>query len=83
LKRKSKNNIKIKSELGDGSYDNTRISNIYKRKRIKPSIKKRMYGRRWMISETVFSSIKRIFGGHVSATRFQHGKRDDFKSVFV
>jgi hypothetical protein len=44
---------------------------------------KRMYGRRWMISETVFSSIKRIFGGHVSATRFQHGKRDDFKSVFV
>jgi hypothetical protein len=41
LKRKSKNNIKIKSELGDGSYDNTRISNIYKRKRIKPSIKVR------------------------------------------
>jgi len=42
LKRKSKNNIKIKSALGEGSYNNMRISNIYKRKKkIKPSIKVR------------------------------------------
>ena len=33
--------------------------------------KKRKYGKRWM-AETVFSSIKRIFGEYVSATRFQN-----------
>lgn len=33
--------------------------------------KKRKYGHRW-ISETVFSTIKRTFGEHVSATRFQN-----------
>ena len=33
---------------------------------------KRMYGKRWMAKETVFSSIKRMFGEYVSATRFQN-----------
>ena len=33
--------------------------------------KKRKYGQRWM-TETVFSSIKRMFGEYVSATRFQN-----------
>ena len=33
--------------------------------------KKRTYGQRWII-ETVFSAIKRMFGEHVSATRFQN-----------
>lgn len=31
---------------------------------------KRKYGRRW-IAETAFSTMKRTFGEHVSATRFQ------------
>jgi outer membrane protein assembly factor BamA len=29
-------------------------------------------GKRWMAKETVFSSIKRMFGEYVSATRFQN-----------
>ena len=33
--------------------------------------KKRKYGQRWM-AETVFSSIKRMFGEYISATRFQN-----------
>ena len=33
--------------------------------------RKRKYGYRWM-SETAFSSIKRMFGEHTSATRFQN-----------
>ncbi len=33
--------------------------------------KKRRYGQRWM-AETAFSSIKRMFGEYVSATRFQN-----------
>jgi len=33
--------------------------------------KKRKYGYRWM-SETAFSSIKRMFGEHISATKFQN-----------
>ena len=33
--------------------------------------KKRRYGQRW-IAETVFSSIKRMFGEYVSATRFDN-----------
>ena len=33
--------------------------------------KKRKYGKRW-IAETIFSSIKRMFGEYVSATRFQN-----------
>jgi transposase len=33
--------------------------------------KKRKYGQRWM-SETVFSTIKRMFGEHTSATRFEN-----------
>ena len=33
--------------------------------------KKRGYGKRWM-AETAFSSIKRMFGEYVSASRFQN-----------
>ena len=33
--------------------------------------KKRKYGKRW-VAETAFSSIKRTYGEHVSATRFQN-----------
>jgi hypothetical protein len=33
--------------------------------------KKRKYGSRWM-AETVFSSIKRMFGEYISAIRFQN-----------
>ncbi len=41
------------------------------------------YGYRWMAKETSFSSIKRMFGEYVSATRFQTGKRDDNKDIIV
>ena len=33
--------------------------------------KKKRYGQRW-IAETAFSPIKRVFGEHVSAFRFQN-----------
>ena len=33
--------------------------------------KEKRYGQRW-ITGTVFSSIKRMFGQHTSATRFQN-----------
>lgn len=47
--------------------------------------KKRNYGHRWMAKETAFLSIKRMFGEHTSATRFQNmdGKRDDDKGIVV
>jgi hypothetical protein len=32
---------------------------------------KRKYGHRWIAAETVFSTIKRTFGEHVSANRFK------------
>lgn len=44
--------------------------------------KKRKYGQRW-VAETVFSSIKRMFGEHVFATWFQIGKRDDNEGIVV
>ncbi len=30
------------------------------------------YGKRWMMAETAFSSIKRSFGEYASATKFQN-----------
>ncbi len=36
-----------------------------------------------MAKETAFSSIKRMFGEYISATKFQIGKRDDNESIFV
>ena len=99
---KRKDNIKIKSPLGDGSYYSEKNFNYLQKKKIKPAIKvrknstilrknnslrnrevysqlkdllkwkkRKRYGRRW-IAETVFSSIKRMFGEHISATRFQN-----------
>jgi hypothetical protein len=113
LKRKSNNDIKIKSALGDGAYDSNENFKYLQKKRIQPGIKvrknsiissknniirnrevecqtrdllkwkkKKRYGLRWIV-ETVFSSIKRMFGEYTSATRFQIGKRDDDKSIFV
>jgi hypothetical protein len=41
---------------------------------------KRMYGHRW-IAETVFSSIKRMFGEYVSATRFQNMVKETMMRV--
>jgi hypothetical protein len=100
--KRSKNNIKIESASGDGSYDSNESFKYFQEKKIKPAIKarknsiilrknnslrnrevysqlkdlfkwkiKRRHGRRW-IAETVFSSIKRMFGEHISATRFQN-----------
>jgi transposase len=37
--------------------------------------KKRKYSHRW-IAETAFSTIKRIFGEHVSVTRFQNMEKE-------
>ncbi len=95
-------NIKIKSALGDGSYDSNENFKYLQKKRIKPAIKvrknsiissknnnirnreakfqtrdllkwkkRRRYGQRWIV-ETVFSSIKRMFGEYTSATKFQN-----------
>ena len=95
-------NIKIKSTLGDGSYDSNDNFEYLQKKRIKPAIKvrknsiissknnnirnreakfqtrdllkwkkRRRYGQRWIV-ETVFSSIKRMFGEYASATKFQN-----------
>jgi hypothetical protein len=106
LKRNGNNNIKIKSTLGDGSYDSNENFKYLQKKRIMPCIKvrknsiissknnkirnrevegqtrdllkwkkKRKYGQRW-IAETVFSSIKRMFGEHTSAIRFQNMVKD-------
>jgi hypothetical protein len=38
---------------------------------------------RWMAEKTAFSSIKRMFGEYVMATRFQIGKRDDVEGIPV
>ncbi len=106
-------NIKTKSFIGDGAYDNNENFKYLKEKRIQPIIKvkrnsiassknnkirnrevgfqikdyqkwkkKRKYGQRWM-AETVFSSIKRMFGEYTSAIRFQIGKRDNNKDIVV
>ena len=41
------------------------------------------YGQRWIV-ETVFSSIKRMFGEYVYSVRLKkYGTRDDAKSVIV
>ncbi|MGB8025498.1 MAG: IS5/IS1182 family transposase, partial [Nitrososphaeraceae archaeon] len=34
--------------------------------------KKRKYGHRWMMAETAFSSLKRMFGEYTYATKFQN-----------
>jgi len=96
------NNIKIKSSLGDGSYDSNENFKCLQNKGIRPAIKvrknsiislknnrlrngevysqlkdllkwkkRRIYGKRWM-AETVFSSIKRMFGVYVSAIKHQN-----------
>jgi IS5 family transposase len=44
--------------------------------------KKRKHGQRWMV-ETVFLSIKRMFGEYTSTTRFQIGKRDGNEGIVI
>jgi hypothetical protein len=56
------------------SPKNNRLRNMEVRLQAKDLLKwkkKRKYGQRWM-AETTFSSIKRMFGEYVSATRFQN-----------
>ena len=100
--KRNNNNIKIKSALGDGSYDSNENFKYLQKKMIQPGIKVRKnsiisfknnslrnrdsysqskdllkwkkstkYGRRW-IAETVFSSMKRTYGEHVSAIKYQN-----------
>jgi IS5 family transposase len=54
-----KNNILRNIEV------NSQITDLLKWK------KSRKYGSRWIADETVFSSIKRMFGEHTLAIRFQ------------
>jgi hypothetical protein len=56
------------------STKNSKTRNGEARRQAKDFLKwkrKRKYGHRWM-AETVFSSIKRMFGEHVSSTKFQN-----------
>ena len=56
------------------SHKNSKTRNDEVRQQTKDFLKwkrKRRYGHRWM-AETAFSSIKRMFGEHVSSTRFQN-----------
>jgi hypothetical protein len=100
--KRNDDDTKIKSALGDGSYDSNENFPYLQKKRIRSEIKvrknsvissknnnvrnrevkfqtsdllkwkkKRKYGNRWM-AETVFSSIKRIFGEYVSAIKYQN-----------
>ncbi len=41
------------------------------------------YGYRWMAKETAFSSIKRMFGEHVVATRFQNMVKEMMLKVSI
>ena len=56
------------------SSKNNRLRNIEVLRQTKDLLKwkkKRKYGHRWM-AETAFSTMKRMFGEYVSATRFQN-----------
>jgi len=44
--------------------------------------KKRRYGKRWM-AETAFSSIKRTYGEHVSATKFKNMVKEMIMKVYL
>ncbi len=73
-KKKIRPSIKVKKN-SIISCKNNKIRNIEVSSQIKDLFKwkkKRKYGYRWMAKETVFSSIKRMFGEYVSATRFQN-----------
>lgn len=71
--KKIKSGIKVRKN-SIISPKNNRLRNREVRLQIKDLLKwkkKRKYGHRWM-SETAFSSMKRMFGEYVSATRFQN-----------
>ena len=64
----------IKVRKNPVSPKNNRLRNWESRLQTKDLLRwkaKRKYGHRW-IAETAFSSIKRMFGEHASATRFQN-----------
>jgi IS5 family transposase len=72
-KKKIQPGIKVKKN-SIISCKNNRLRNREVSSQIKDLFKwkkKREYGHRWM-AETIFSSIKRMFGEYVSATRFQN-----------
>jgi hypothetical protein len=43
------------------------------------------YGYRWMVVENVFSTMKRMFGEHVTSKKYptKHGKGDASKGIIV
>lgn len=60
------------------SSKSNRMRNIEVRRQTKDFLKwkkKKRYGQRW-IAETAFSSVKRMFGEHASASRFQNMARE-------
>ena len=66
--------IKVRKNSIVSLKNNNRLRNKEVSSQIKDLFKwkmKRRYGHRWMV-ETVFSSIKRMFGEYISATRFQN-----------
>ena len=72
-KKKIKPGIKVRSN-SIVSITNNRLRNKEVRLQTKDLLKwkkKRKYGQRWM-SETAFSAIKRMFGEHALATRYQN-----------
>lgn len=72
--KKIRPGIKVIRKNSIISSGNNRLRNREVKLQSKDLLKwktKRKYGHRWM-SETAFSTIKRMFSEHVSATRFQN-----------
>ena len=66
--------IKVKRDSNISTKKNNKIRNRevgFQLKDYHKWKKKREYGQRWMV-ETVFSSVKRMFGEYASAIRFQN-----------
>jgi hypothetical protein len=68
--------IKIrKNSITSTKNTNTRNKEVISQQYFDRWKKKRKYGHRWM-AETVFSSLKRMFGEYTYATRFQNMMKD-------
>jgi hypothetical protein len=82
--------IKIRRKNSIVSPKNNRLRNMEVKLQAKDLLKwrkkkkKRKYGQRWM-TETTFSSIKRMFGEYIciSYAISKHGKGDDDNSIIV
>ncbi len=73
--RRIKPVLKVKRNFSVISPRNNKIRNKETKLQTKDFLqwkKKRRYSQRWMARETAFSSIKRMFGEYVSATKFQN-----------